>query len=108
MYHTLSVWDAYNNWQNWHHRIVQRLFAGCLVIFDDEKSYQLFNFNGKKKTYHSQINRFGMMPGIFNDGTDFAVFGFLKRHKNLGGGTMKLMMKLTRGGHEPGKALARS
>ena len=30
-------------------KIVQRLFAGCIVIFDDERSYQLFNFNGKKK-----------------------------------------------------------
>lgn len=68
MYHTLSAWDAYNNLAPQKagcSRIVQRLFAGCIVIFDDEKSYQLFNFNGKKKTDHSQKKK------IWHDAWDF-------------------------------------
>lgn len=64
-------------------RIVQRLFAGCIVIFDDEKSYQLFNFNFKK-TFTKKTD-LAWHPGIFNDGTDFCVFCGCLTSQKFGG-----------------------
>lgn len=62
-------------------RIVQRLFAGCIVILDDEKSYQLFNFNGKKKHFIHKKKQ------IWHDAWDrFYVFLDLKKVTNCGGG----------------------
>lgn len=84
MYHTLSAWDAYNNLAPQKagcSRIVQRLFAGCIVIFDDEKSYQLFNFNGKKKTDHSQKKKIWHDAWDFMMGQILACFWYICLHE---------------------------